>query len=546
MNDLDTKNEISRYYEHIYLMKGSAYRRQVEGILRYSLHLDYETPLKNIDDPELVPCLKGTCKSICKQLTNGNDLIFFGQDLSDEINLNENNPEMCTDNIRSLYKEKKVSEKKQRFPRIKQASSRTTELYEIIFNDSIIEAFHILMHVLSGGIYATSYSILGVIDIYDVVKKEASINLNKYAKNRICKGKNSDATDMNKKWAERAKIPVFSQLAIPPESGIKAYSYYPIYSSVYNSLCKIKLNRIKRIFDPSRPYCYDDIEILEEVYKELITSPKTRHNNDIDKIYHCYLAERITNIGLFYSILDNIKYAEEKTNYRFGSQDVIKILSKLSDLPNALGRIPLVRFAFDYIPANTGTITGMDLMNRMDLSASLPLGLKMPFIPIESRYKYFTFERWLTQVDYMIFFLSNILIPVCSWYIVLMLLQTTENNMKKDQYDHKEVYAKAITVLGKYISNNADTIMHPIILPNTDRNKGLDLFTCTQEQTIDFQGLDSIGPLYSAFFKSGTPANLSPNPLSTDIFTDKENKDDDAIRYLRAHAIRAIYSKYLK
>ncbi len=530
----------------VLLSKNSHYRKEAEGMLRYAFHVDFDVPTINMNDPNLIDALKDVCGSACTQLTNDYDLSFFGKNYQADELSTINNETILNDNIRILYKSQKELLPNQR-KQLNNTKIRYTCLRDIIINDSILEAFHILLYTLLNGISFPAYSIFGVRDIYDVILCSSELNLNSYARKNGISKNGGHVSDFNGKWTNISSIPVFKHLVYSAGSINAGNRYYPMYSSIYNRLSNVNISHLKHAFNPSLEYRLSNLNALHEIHTVLMPSEKDNinnefkhHNNVVDSIYHYYLSEKLTNIGLFYSIIDNIKSVERRTNYRFSNKETLAILSKLSILPNVFGRIPLVRYAFDYIDPDT--YSGADLLNNMELSESLLLGMKNPIIPVKSKYTSFSFERWLTQIDFMTCFLSKLLIPACSWCFLLMLLQIIEDNLKDDPYDIQRIYKKAISILGTYITKNKEVIMHPIILQNKSRNIGLDLFTWDPEWNISFADMDCIPLLYGEFFKSGNKANLEISSISHDILV---SDDIETVRYLRAHNSKVLYGIYM-
>lgn len=540
------KKTKTRTWDSILLSKDSYLRKESEGMLRYALHIDYNVPDISTNSPKLIDILKDVCAGVCAQLTNEYDLSFFGTNDRDDSTSAVYNRTILDDNIRILHKPRKELSQNQR-EQLRSTKIRYTCLQDIIINDSILEAFHTLLYTKLYGISYPAYSLLGIRDIYDVIQHSFESNPNSYARKNFITKRRGRASDFDGKWTNISSIPNFMQLVNPIKSNRRKIEYYPLYSSIYDRLSLVNLSHLKHVFDSSREYSRTDLDALHGIHTVLMTSEKDsnnnafkQHNNLVDGIYHYFLSEKITNIGLFYSVIDNIKRVEERTNYRFGNKETVEILSTLSTLPNVFGRIPLVRYAFDYIDPYTRP--GTDLKNKMESSASLSLGLYSPFIPIESRYKHFSFERWLTQIDYMISFLSELLIPACSWCFLLMLLQIIEDNIKDEPYDIQKIYKTAISILGAYIMNNKEVIMHPIVLQNKSQNMGLDLFTWNPGWIVSFADVDCIPLLFEEFFKAGNKGNWGIRPLSHDILIcDKI----ETIRYLRGHNARVIYGKYL-
>lgn len=505
-------------YRNIDLSKGSPCRQAAEGILRYAFHIDYAVPDITTENPELITSLKRICMNVCSQLTNGSGRPFFG---SNTLN---------TDTI--LYD--------------------NTFLYEIIINDSILEVFHTIIQILIGDRYFPAYTILGLTNIYDAVNTSTENNLNKYSRDHGHPKESWEATDLNKKLTKISALPTFKMLVGSQADCKPPLHFNPVFASFYNAITSIRLDRINRVFCPDSIFKIDDLSILEQM-RNSITPAIIEHkqlsdskwnNNIVDTIFHYYLTEKITNINLFYSLLNNIKYTEKHTNYRFNNQETLSILSQFLRLPNVFSRMHLVRYAFDYVDKNTRS--GLDFMNDMNYNELLPSVYKNPLIFIEPQYNMYSFERWHTQVQYMISFLSQQLIPACSWCFLLILLQIIEKeNERNTSCDQKDILRKAVSLLGDYISKNADIIMHPVTLKCNDRNIGLDLFSKYESEWTLYYGnsdIDSIAFLFKRFFHQCNRTEYLITPLSETIF---ECNEINTLEYLRAHTTKSIYNKYL-
>lgn len=526
---------------HIELSKDSECRRNAEGYLRYALHLNYETPEISPNDPKLFSNLKNAFKDICSQLTNGIEPAFFGTNYiieskrpqDDRLSLHKTNTNAAND-----------------------ASSLGVyynDLFDLLFNDSIIEVYHSLLLALYT-IEVPSYSILGLSNIFESLMNTGrpDTNPNHYSRKGSKSKSSSAASDFNKTWIKISELQRFNQIIYTQESKT-APLYNPVYSSLYNKIKEENLYvYLKHLLSPAGSYS-TSIKSMDKIRNSLMPAgestkekkPFTYFKKSVDGIFHYYISEKLTDINLFHCLLENIYTTERRTNYRFNNKEAVRVLSEFRFLPNALSRMHLVKFAFDYIDKNT--FSDLDLMNRMGLNETIPSGKTDPLIYTSLGYTNFSFEHWITQIRYMVCFLSQQLIPACNWCMLLLLLQIIEKKMSISEslISQKDVLYKAISLTGTYISDNFRNIMHPVRFKSKNSNNSLDIFSTWEnksESLYYFMDKDIISWLYDYFYKTGQNSDIQIEPLTSDNLYCKEI---DSIQYLRAHVSKSLYSKYL-
>lgn len=507
-------------------------RVDAANTIKYTLLLDYKTPVFTETNTDFVSQVMEQCQKCCRELfTTSNfepDYCFFG---SPDIHRPD------SDSLTFLRSSSVVPDDGLSF----------TTIHTMILQNCVMSSYHAILSALTEKSSITSYKLVNDIKkngIHTLYKKKIllitengmSFAPSKSATKTKNEKKSSKASTFNSAMKSRLKsFPEFFEFMLLGETSTDRFSHFHLqFSSICRflqdnlDLCSFKnLYSIKGNLRPQN--------FLDSLRKNITTlTPAIQNFNNIpgknfsfsgndiiDGMYHYYLMERIFGFNLFYSLIRNIERAECNPMYHFTGEYILKTLSTFMQFPNPFSRTYFLRFAFDHI--NPKTDSYADFWNYHDINKRDTIVSSTRKEPIG-----FRFDKWLLQYELFVKLMAHYIIPIYDWCFLILLLESIEAAYPdQTHYYHLE---KAMNSLTSYITTNYKTILRPYIPPN---NKDLDDLDIISEKNFDtiynFISLrkDDIQILQREFLFHNKNSERSLNflPLNPSIFKGKDKKN---------------------
>ena len=183
----------------------------------------------------------------------------------------------------------------------------------------------------------------------------------------------------------------------------------------------------------------------------------------VELLYHYYTTEKMFNVNVLYSLLRNIINKEAEKIYSLRGTDIFNILSTISNLPNVFSRTYFMRYAFDHM--DTEITSYMDFWNDHDF-AKRATGFGKTINPPG-----FHSNQWLLQYELFVKYIAYIT-PIYDWCFLNMFLEGIEYNTP--EITHRERLKRGISILEKYMVENLEDLVRPILLDDMD---GVDIFS---------------------------------------------------------------------
>lgn len=494
----------------IHLDNNSPKRLEAENIIKYTLLLSYDITDLNADSTDIIGQIMDNTHKCCSFLfANDPKYIvynFFGT-------LIPRNPNTLA--YLNAFSENGVN------------------IHNMILQNSVMSAYHAILTEYLSSYAITSYTLNNLKEygayaaykkgIFSVTETGVSLSRSKLRNSTKDYSKNSSkASDFNKLFKNKYKaIPSYMNFLLP---GNEAQGHYLLqYATLCKAICGISPSMLRNLYGNkskklSPEYISDAISSLINAFTPPIQkfSPVDERNfvqfggNIVDGVYQYYLAEKIFNMNLFYSLAQIIKEKEKNSNYRFSNSDILEGLSTCKKLPNPFSRTYLLHYAFDHI--DDKCISYQDYWHDHDIEkrdVAMSIVRKMP--------PGFQFDKWFRQFQQFIIYMSDHVIPIYDWCFLTMLLNVIERtNPDKSHIFHLE---KCLDILGAYITKNYRGIMKPIILKDGKSMDGVDMIS----QKKFYLDQDKIELLCQSFFKE-TDIELNLKSLDLESFKGTNNK----------------------
>ena len=549
---------------YIPLDPNSPIRMDALNTIKYTLMLDYKIPESdNMDN--LIDDIMENCRKCCNGLfTEKEDLPitfdFFGHLLSGKqpdslFYLNDYLPSAKFTDIPSF-----------------------ASIPSMILHHCILSSYHAILTELLHNYQVTSYTMENNIKTYGfqslrkiglTLLEDHKVRFKGQKENTKCSKKSSTASDFFRVVNSHKDIDPLSnimKLMISSKSEDSSkYKYSLQFSELCYRICQIKAADWKKIKMPSQLEVIKNITESMEPHGtsfEKIYQRKDFNGNPTDTLYHYYLTERIFNFSLFFSLLENIKQIEDKTNYRFNQEYIISILCLCKELPNVFSRQIFLKYAFGQIESEPGSFYDFWSRNKYEKRYTMAEISKNP--------KGFQFPQWIEQYKLFFQYFSVYIIPVYEWCFINMLMESIEKSFLKG--DHTQNLYKALELLTKYIEKHSQTIMKPIqseknvldyiehnlkyhnTLPNNIKqiiqNKETTLDMITDHKSpfyLESISEDFVNQIIHSLLLSSEDLELNIPLLNPNFFKDVKNyKPISNSSSIRKFYLDLVYSTYLK
>lgn len=479
---------------YISLDPNSQIRMDALNTIKYTLMLDYRIPELNNRD-NLIDNIMNNCQICCDGLFREDHSLpdtfnFFGS-----LPLGKKpDPLFYLNYIRP--------------------SSKLTSIPSMILHHCILSSYHAILTELLQNYRVSSYAMVNNIKTYGFqsLKKNGMVLLKdnrikfKGQKDDIRSSKKSSLTsDFIRVVNSHKKIDLLSnimKLMINSESEDSSnYNYSLQFSELCYRICQIKAPSWKRIKVTSKLEAIKNTAASIEPHDISLRKICIKNNfngNRTDTLYHYYLTERIFNFSLFFSLLENIKQIESKTNYRLDQEYIIPILCLCKELPNVFSRQVFLKYAFGQIESKPESYSDFWLHNNYEKRYSMVELSRYP--------KGFHFHRWIEQYKLFFKYLSSYIIPIYEWCFINMLLESIEQSSPNGT--HFENLSEALDLLNKYMEKNGEAIMHPIQ---------------SEKDVLDFIKQDGYDILLKQFNKDGIKQIIHNKGNVLDVITEHKN-----------------------
>lgn len=392
--------------------------------------------------------------------------------------------------------------------------------------DDKVTAYQIKNECAEKGLYAlqiSNTSPIGIVGI-DATSDEPSSNSQKSSK----------ASDFSKIISSHIKaLPGLTPLLLADTTDPKDLKKSPLeYRTQFSELCyriaSIRASDWKFLQNNKIKKGLEEIQKAEKLtqqlfYKKILPSDRftgeTLRTNAIDFLYHYYLAERTTNLNLFYSLLTNIYNIEQNTDFRLTQNNVLSILQCCKRLPNVFSRQYFIKYAFDQFQAKPESYWDFwtnEQLERSGIFLSSARGIPTGF----------QFPRWLKQYEWFCNYMSVFIIPVYEWCFITMLLTVIEKNYP--DASHKDHLMKALSLLADYMREHIEEIVRPISMSINKEQDIVDLVTKHSnierlanlpDSTVKYIS----NALFGALGENNETINLNLQPLNPAFFKWSKN-----------------------
>lgn len=512
--------------------------------IKYTLLLDYKVP-ELYEEKDFITRLMEACQQCCRGLFTDNeykiDYNFFGI------------PQLQAASPLSFLNSFPVH-----------VDSKTpkneTGFHTMILHHCILSSYHAVITELLGDQQVTSYDIVNKIKnqgIYSLYKSgslcfsENGAAFEQMAKNSGVK-KSSLASDFTRRTDSHANaLSSIMDTSINKDS-VKRNSaprYQLQFSALSHYICNkhasdfnfLNGKNKKRIATDTLLKKIEDLTRKMEPQIKLFTMrPEDDFSsigkNPVDGLYHYYLAERIFNFNLFYSLLKNIKRIERDKSYRLCQEETISILSCCKELPNIFSRQYFLKYAFD--PFIDKPHSYNDFWYSQDIEKSGVMVGSARRIPPE-----FQFSRWIEQYRLFMNYMSQFVIPVYEWCFVNMLLDTIEKRYPDKGHFFHLIEAKGL--LSTYMSDNYQEILRPIDL-GSDMEM-VDIITKHKNiEELNELPRKAINQIVNDYFGSKNSLDLNLKPIDPYFFkTDNTRRAESNSSRIRKFYIDLIRYTHL-
>jgi len=396
--------------KNISLAPESQIRQNALNTIKYTLLLDYDVARYDENKTQFIENVMEQCQNCCVNLFEDSKCIekgahyhFFGFACpTSEIPL-------------SAYAQMdQVLSKKTNNALHFYNNSSEFYFHNIILHHCVLSCYHAIITELSHGKKTTSYRIVNNPTNFSLI---ANDNYTNKANLRNSREKSSTASDFNSLSKSHLKVlPFFANLRTLDQ-----------FNHLWFCICNLDARIFKSIYAPTSkstiPYRLKKIQELSEWFQSTYDySSETTPFNLPSNLYHMYLAERIFNPRLFYSLCSMMVYISNKHTYRIDQPDFLPTLTAILNLPNIFSRQHMLVYAMLHIDVETLSTKDFWFSHRKYWEDN---------IMVDSAHKEdFTFNlsQWKRQFLLFSNYLSSFVIPVYEWCFTITLLETIEKN----------------------------------------------------------------------------------------------------------------------
>lgn len=457
---------------YIPLDPSSSFRNDAINSIKHTLLLKYEVPHVTSKD-QLIPEVMKSCQKCCQGLfidraASSDKKIsfnFFGS-------LSSINPSVLENPSHRLSFLDEFPPNKQMYPEMSNIGFPT-----MILDHCVISCYHAVLTELLGNKTVTAYEMVNDIKsqgIYSLYKKD-KLNLQSepilkkkdlYFKPNSTKS--SVASDFGKKAQTHIKVLSSTQPLFKAEGSNDTNGFFLQFADIFSYICNIDARRWK--FRSSEISENNRFDILEK-FKELSQNLFPDSNIDtVDKLYKCYIIERISNVKLISCLLKNIDIIEKNSKYILCQEEIINTLCLCQKFPNVFSRQYFIQYAFDKLINEPISYLDFWHNHRLDMSTNV---LESPLKPV----LHFQFVRWLEQFSLFCNYMSEYVIPIYEWCFTNMIMDTIEKNFlpntgketAKNEIKHRTNLLTAYEALSEYIQQNSQQIICPVLFDKQPR-----------------------------------------------------------------------------
>lgn len=434
------------------LDKNSTNRLDAINSIRYTLLLDYPSVPISSDTPNFIEELFLQCNKCCRGLFSEGDnpvyFNFFGSQKSES-----STPLKHFYHYISPYDND---------PNYKPG------IPDLILQHCLFSSYHAILTELLGQTSVTSYQIVNKIKKDGIYALYLNGSLQISEQGVVFKSKrptqtaaSSRATNFTEKVkTHKSYLYELFSLLVDSKSQDR-YKYFLQFSNLSSVLFRINPST----FDFTASKDEQAISFLMKAAKELEPPIKLNHLSEsifsnyggqpIDGLYFYYLMERISNVRLLYSLLQQIYETETTYQFHLSSESTLDILSTCSKLPNVFSRQYFVRYAFEAFKNVPESY--IDFWFQQSLERNSYLG-----VSTRSIQPGFQFLKWLEQYPLFMNYLSEYIIPIYEWCFLNMLLESIEKTVPGESHNvHLKI---AFEKIASYVNKNYESILHPILL----------------------------------------------------------------------------------
>lgn len=523
-------------------------RCMVKNTLKYSLFLDLRIPSKETDGDLDVDDIFEKCKNVCSKLLPENKSgrvipeRMFGrcEDTREDTLYRYLNP--------SRYKESAISE--------------GDFFASCVKHDCVLSAYHTIVSELfmseciSPYAVANHYKYNGIQKLIEkeriIIERNDTVKILKMTEKdyRDSKKKSGVGANFRNKCSGRSENELIKViLNANGNNKDEAFGVYVQYAPLLMTLCEQRVVKWDhRLWRKS-----GNIEDFLETYRKMVdavTPPKRKlkvegktdfaekpfDGNATDAIYHYYLAEKLLNINLFYSIVENVGIIKKEFNYNMTDDTTIEALARTVNLPNVFSRTYFLRYAFDHIGCSDSL---WDFWHRLSLYDNAIM--MMQASESEKGFDYYT---WIAQYKKFVNLMADFIFPVYEWSFLILLLERIELQNCDENHIHHLV--DALRVLSDYIDKNYTKIIRPLEVKNPRTMDGLDIiWPKTYNVLGNVYKTEDLDKMRSKFYDTMKDLEIGIKQIDADSIAEKGNAFAPQVRnlYLRFMANNSKYNR---
>ncbi len=464
------------------LSKESQIRIDAINSIKYTLLLNYEVPIikEDTDAVEWIEKILEQCHECCKGLfgdcgSSGLRNKFFGEFGREATMAKDgkyNSP------LNYMDEENNIEQKE------------NANLYDMLLHQCIMSSYHAIVTALTDDKAVSFYDIVERVKPYKsegdkkdsrgihylVKKRKYCLKTSKFIKgDRLLTSNNARwstsgafriTTDRHlnnlKKYAE-----LFKRENEQGEDEQEKYQLLLQFSDLWCRICEVDatdwnfegqntdwLKKIGRI----------DENLFKKKNKDSTELSLSGVMSDkADGLYVFFLAERLFNINLFYSMLEFIQFIEENEHYYLSNKQWLDILLECKNLPNAFSRQSFLGYAIGKIIDQPDS--NVDYWFQKDIKKMDSMGFSIRGVE-----EGFQISTWIKQFHLFVNYMSEFIIPIYQWCFLGMLLESIENIYGEDTCEqgatkedmHRNHLIKAFELLVSYMDKHAIDMIRPV------------------------------------------------------------------------------------
>lgn len=454
--------------------------------IKYTLLLNYEVPeiKDDTDDVEWVEQILERCRKCCKDLFGdyGERELrnkFFGDFDSKPIKTKENEAEFSLKHM-----------DEEGYTTINQTSA--VNMYDMLLHQCIISAYHAIVTALIGDETVSFYEIVEKIKVHKAEGyKQDSRGIHYLVKKKKYSLKNSEIkkrikpiTEKQERWSnsgsfEKKTKTHLKKLLKYKELFVRSVMKQAVKEDVMENRISLQFSdlwcRICEVNATDWDFEGDNTEWLKKIGRidQNLLKKKSKDDDELDLskvmsdktdgLYAFYLAERLFNINLFYSVLEFVEFIEKTEGYDLSKKHMLKTLLECKKMPNAFSRQCFLGYAIGKII--TQPESNIDYWFDKDIK-----NVEVPIRYLDSIETGFQIASWIKQFYRFVNYMSEFIIPIYQWCFIGMLLESIEKVYSEDTYEkaltkeeiHKNHLIKAFELLASYMDKHAVEMIRPI------------------------------------------------------------------------------------